>query len=153
MKLLLRVVFFLIINFGALAFGSWLMNNGPTSSWYQGLQLAPWTPPGWVFGFAWTTIMICFSIYLAYLFSNKKNTTLLLLFTVQLVLNISWNYLFFNQHWIVLGLVDIVLLTLLVGYFIKRYYPTHPRLQLLLLPYLLWLCIATSLNFYIVLYN
>ena len=63
---------FLAINFGGLAFGSWLMNNGPTSDWYSNLNKAPWTPPGWVFGVAWTTIMICFSIYLAKLFTSKK---------------------------------------------------------------------------------
>ena len=65
MKFYIRVAIFLIINFGALGIGSILMDNGPQSSWYTNLNQAPWTPPGWVFGFAWTTIMFCFSIYMA----------------------------------------------------------------------------------------
>ena len=58
------LLFFLLINFSALTIGSWLMDNGPQTDWYKGLNKAPWTPAGWVFGFAWTTIMICFSIYM-----------------------------------------------------------------------------------------
>ncbi len=153
MKFTLYVLLFLIINFGALALGSWLMNNGPLTDWYLHLNKAPWTPPGWVFGVAWTTIMICFSVYLAYLFSIKNTLSLKLLFGIQVLLNVSWNYLFFNQHWVLAGLVTIVLLTLLVAYLIKRYYPVDAKLQLLLLPYLGWLFIATSLNLYIFLNN
>ena len=66
MKLLKISIFFLVLNFSALAIGSWLMNNGPMTNWYVNLNQAPWTPPGWVFGIAWTTIMICFSVYMAY---------------------------------------------------------------------------------------
>jgi benzodiazapine receptor len=58
MKLLKISIFFLVLNFSALAIGSWLMNNGPITNWYMNLNQAPWTPPGWVFGIAWTTIMI-----------------------------------------------------------------------------------------------
>lgn len=71
------LILFLLVNFGGLGFGSWLMNNGPMTSWYQNLNKAPWTPPGWVFGAAWTTIMVCFSVYLVFLFTknfSKKKT-------------------------------------------------------------------------------
>ena len=67
MKQAKLTVLFLLINFGGLAFGSWLMNNGPMTDWYADLNKAPWSPPGWVFGFAWTTIMVCFSFYLGIL--------------------------------------------------------------------------------------
>ena len=49
---------FLTANFGALGIGTILMNEGPTSNWYTSLNQAPWTPSGWVFGAAWTTIML-----------------------------------------------------------------------------------------------
>ena len=50
MKAFKVLIVFLIINFGALAMGGWLMNNGPQTDWYLALNKAPWTPPGWVFG-------------------------------------------------------------------------------------------------------
>ena len=145
---------FLLINFGGLAIGNWLMNDGPNTSWYLSLNKAPWTPPGWVFGVAWTTIMICFSIYLAYLFKLQYSTFVLTLFIVEFVLNVSWNYIFFNQHLVLFALIVIVLLTSLIFYFFFTF-KANEMLQLrwLLLPYMLWLCIATSLNLYVLLHN
>ena len=148
------LVIFLIINFGGLALGSWLMNNGPETDWYLNLKKAPWTPPGWVFGAAWTTIMICFSIYLANLFSVRKSKFIIIIFIIALILNISWNYVFFNQHQITLGLINIIALTLTIIYFFISFGDDKiSKLRYLLLPYIIWLCLATSLNAYIVLNN
>ncbi|PNQ72833.1 TspO protein [Hanstruepera neustonica] len=149
-----RLILFLIINFGALALGSWLMDNGPQSSWYEELNKAPWTPAGWVFGVAWTVIMICFSIYLAKLFSELDSRFLRSLFIVQFLLNVSWNFIFFNQHCIGLGLLNITLLTLVIFYFFFKFRMDDMKaFKYLLVPYMLWLLIATSLNAYIFIYN
>lgn len=154
MKLLLKYsLIFLVINFGALAIGNWLMANGPQTQWYLNLNKAPWTPPGWVFGVAWTTIMLCFSIYMAYLYKLKPNATVLSLFTVQFILNTIWGYLFFNIHLVGLSLTVIVLLTFVIAVFTVLFKNLLKAKTLLILPYLIWLCIATSLNGYIVLNN
>lgn len=153
MNLIKLIVGFLIINFGALAIGSWLMKNGPMTDWYTQLNQAPWTPPGWVFGVAWSMIMICFSIYMAYLFRQSLNTKLIGLFGIQFVLNIIWNYIFFNQHLIGLGLLIILCLTIIIAMFLATYQSVLKSKNLLILPYFLWLLIATSLNTYIYIYN
>ena len=153
MKLLKISIFFLVLNFSALAIGSWLMDNGPMTNWYMNLNQAPWTPPGWVFGVAWTTIMICFSVYMAYLFMEISNINLILLYLTQLGLNISWNYIFFNQHAIGLGLFCIIALTIIVTLFLINYRKLLQFKSLLIVPYFLWLLIATSLNAYIFFYN
>jgi len=153
MKLLKISIFFLVLNFSALAIGSWLMNNGPITNWYMNLNQAPWTPPVWVFGIAWTTIMICFSVYMAYLFMEIFNINLILLYLTQLGLNISWNYIFFNQHAIGLGLFCIIALTIIVTLFLINYRKLLQFKSLLIVPYFLWLLIATSLNAYIYFYN
>ena len=149
MKYSLIIVVFLVINFGALAIGSWLMDNGPQTDWYLGLNKAPWTPPGWVFGAAWTTIMICFSIYMAQLYINDNSASVIALFLFQVVLNVSWNFVFFNQHKVGLALIIISLLTLLVIYFLIGFYDQTKLISVLLVPYVLWLLIATSLNYYV----
>ncbi len=153
MKFLKLCVVFLFLNFSALAFGSWLMDNGPMKSWYIDLNQAPWTPPGWVFGVAWTTIMICFSVYLAQLFKKSITINLILLYSIQLVLNISWNYIFFNLHAIGYGLACIIALTVIVFIFLISYRKLLQYKSLLIVPYFLWLLIATSLNAYIYFYN
>lgn len=153
MKKFSLLLLFLIINFGGLALGSWLMNDGPMTSWYLALEKAPWTPPGWVFGAAWTTIMICFSIYLSNLFKNHYSSTILRLFIVQVILNVGWNYVFFNQHEVFGGLIVILLLTSLIFYFFFTFKKQVQNYSYLLLPYMIWLCIATSLNLYILIHN
>lgn len=151
----IRLLIFLIANFSALAIGAWLMNEGPRTDWYLSLNKAPWTPAGWVFGAAWTTIMVLFSVYMTKVsfqheFLNKK---VLILYIDQWVLNVSWNYIFFNQHLTKLGLVVIALLWILVGYFTFEYLKKVKWYTLFILPYLIWMTIATSLNVYIVLNN
>ncbi|NVJ88138.1 MAG: tryptophan-rich sensory protein [Flavobacteriaceae bacterium] len=153
MKQFKYTLLFLIINFGGLAIGNWLMNNGPRAEWYLSLEKAPWTPPGFVFGIAWTTIMICFSIYLGKLFLENDIQKNRLIFAFQFLLNVSWNYIFFNKHWVVFGLIVLVVLTsLLFVYFFKLSKPVK-NYKYLLLPYMIWLCIATSLNLYVLIHN
>lgn len=155
MKYLSRFLVFLFFNFLALSIGVWLMNDGPQANWYLGLNKAPWTPAGWVFGFAWTTIMIFYSFYMAKLSFNYQllNKKLLILYSMQLILNVSWNLAFFNMHNSILGLVIIFLLWLLIGYFTFKHIKSLRYYTLLIAPYLIWMTIATSLNLYIVLNN
>ncbi|MDP5105747.1 MAG: tryptophan-rich sensory protein [Polaribacter sp.] len=153
MKKLQLTILFLVINFGGLAIGSWLMNNGPLSDWYTNLSQAPWTPPGYVFGIAWTSIMICFSIYLGKLFTEDSSLKMKLIFILQFVLNVSWNYIFFNQHFVFLALISILLLTSLLFIYYFKLSDKVGNYKSLLLPYMVWLCIATSLNLYILIHN
>jgi tryptophan-rich sensory protein len=140
---------FLVLNFAALGIGGFLMGAGPMGDWYQNLNKAPWTPPGWVFGAAWTTIMICFAIFMGMAWNKVQNRqTLALLYGVQWVLNVSWNPVFFNFQQMLLGLVLIILLTFLVWYFIISYREEMRQKVLLIAPYGLWLVIATTLNAY-----
>lgn len=149
-----RLIIFLLINFGALALGGLFTRGGVGSEWYANLNKAPWTPPGWVFGFAWTTIMICFSFYMTQLWvvtENKK--ALLILFAMQWILNVAWNPVFFHFHQSYFALVIIILLTILVGFFLWSNWPLLKIKSLLLAPYFIWMLIATSLNAYIVFKN
>lgn len=149
-----RIIIFLVLNFAALALGGLFTSDGVLSDWYSNLSKAPWTPPGWVFGAAWTSIMVCFSVYMAFLWKEAKDKMhLIILFSFQWILNVAWNPVFFHFHEALLGLFVISGLTLLMGYFLFRF-RTELKLKTLLVgPYFLWLLIATSLNAYIVINN
>ena len=145
-----RLIIFFVLNFGALALGGLFTGKGASSDWYAGLAQAPWTPPGWVFGAAWTTIMVCFSIYMAYAWTSVENKPLLLgLYITQLILNISWNPIFFYYHNVLAGLLVISLLTVIVGFFLFYYWSDLRLKSALIIPYFVWLMIATSLNGFI----
>lgn len=153
MKQLKLTLLFLVINFGGLAIGSWLMDNGPLSDWYVNLNKAPWTPPGIVFGLAWSTIMICFSIYLGKLFLVENTQKNKLLLSLQFILNVSWNFIVFSQHLVLLGLLNLIALTSVLFFYYFRTSKKMGNYKYLLLPYLVWLCIATSLSLYILVHN
>ncbi|MEM6721346.1 MAG: TspO/MBR family protein [Bacteroidota bacterium] len=153
MKFYTRLILFLLINFGALGLGAYLMNNGPRTEWYAALDKAPWTPPGWVFGFAWTTVMICFSIFMAKLTEAKNIKIILGLFAIQFVLNVSWNFVFFNQHHILLGMINLILLLGLITIILFKFKSQVKVYTVFILPYFFWLIVANSLNGYILFTN
>ncbi|MBS1774435.1 MAG: tryptophan-rich sensory protein [Bacteroidetes bacterium] len=150
---MLRFIIFLVINFGALALGSVLMGSTPAENrWYQSLQIAPWTPPGWFFGFAWTTIMICFSIFMwkaSFWFSKSELSILYILFAIQFILNVIWNPIFFHWHKTGIALVTIVSLTLLIAWFTFKGIKNMGAWGILMLPYQIWLIVACTLNGYV----
>jgi tryptophan-rich sensory protein len=148
-----KLVVFMLLNFGALLLGGFLQGEGARSEWYRGLEIAPWTPPGWLFGVAWFTIMLCFSFYMAYATELKHLNLLIILFIIQWVLNVSWNAVFFRYHLPAPGLVVIILLTIVVGWFFIYGLKDMQWKSALALPYLIWLLLASSLNAYIWLRN
>lgn len=154
MKRVYLFILFLVVNFGGLALGNWFMGEGASSTWYTNLNKAPWTPAGWVFGLSWSLIMICFSIYLSYLFSIRYSVVVTAVFVLAFLLNVSWNYFFFDQHFVTIALVIITLLTLTIFYLYITFQDDKlNKMKYLLLPYLVWLSIATSLNAYVVINN
>ncbi|SFT90698.1 TspO and MBR related proteins [Lishizhenia tianjinensis] len=151
---ILTFVIFLVINFGALAIGGLFTTEGVSSTWYAELNKAPWTPPGWFFGFAWTTIMLCFSFYMEKLWRLEENKKqVLLIFLFQVLLNIGWNPLFFYLHEEALGLLVILALTLVVSFFLFNYRKQLGAASIFILPYFIWILVASSLNAYIVWMN
>ena len=151
------VIFFaaLIINFGGLYLGSLWTTPGVSSEWYTGLDQAPWTPPGWVFGAAWTTIGITFSVFISKIL-NKYDVDPIFgfLFFSSLAANIGWNALFFGLRWTGIAafvIIELALNILLMIHLAKNEYGW--KIAAWALPYFIWLCIATSLNLYIYIQN
>tara|TARA_Y200000002_G_scaffold324643_1_gene286391 strand:- start:27 stop:488 length:462 start_codon:yes stop_codon:yes gene_type:complete len=153
MRFTLTFVGFLVLNLASLFLGTLLMNEGPTSEWYSNLNRAPWEPAGWIFGAAWTCVMVFFSVYLGFLYQNIKTEKVWLLIAIHFVLNVSWNYIFMNKHMVELGLLNITLLTLLMFYFLFAFRDVLNQMRFFVLPYCLWMVLATSLNLYIAIYN
>ena len=95
------------------AAGGWITARSVTE-WYPTLTKPAWTPPNSLFGPVWTAlyIMMAFAAWLVW----RKDARFagvrvaLILFFVQLALNLLWSYLFFRRHWIGAALVDIAAL-------------------------------------------
>lgn len=124
--------------------------------WYPALDKPFWTPPAWVFGPVWSClyIMIAISGWLIYRArdSHHRNWALVL-YGVQLALNFIWPFLFFSLKSPILGLIDIILLGLFIALTMIRAWRLRPLATILLIPYLIWVMYATSLNLGIWLLN
>ena len=125
--------------------------------WYVGLTKPPFTPPNWLFGPVWTTLfaLIGISAYLVWQkgFTKKPVKHALTWFGIQFVFNVLWSFLFFGMRSPVAGLLCIGVLWISIAYTIQYFLKIHKTAGVLLIPYLLWVTIATYLNAGIVLLN
>jgi tryptophan-rich sensory protein len=144
---------FLVFNFGGLALGSYFQGSIADNAWYAELDRAPWTPPGGVFAAAWFLIMLAYSLYLSRLSVAINHRFISLLFVASWVLNVVWSPLFFRFHYTELALLVLALLFFCILTFFLLFGRRMGIFSFLLLPYLVWLCIAFSLNCYVIFNN
>jgi len=121
------------------------------TTWYPIIKKPVYNPPNWVFAPVWTLLFIMMGIA-AGLIWNKLETSKdlvkkgLFFFTIQLLLNALWSYLFFGLNNILLALIEIILLWLIIYETYHVFKQIDKRASYLLIPYLGWVGFATILN-------
>lgn len=98
---------------------------------------------GWVFPIVWSILYILMGIS-SYIVRNNKE--LMSIYKVNLVINLLWPIIFFTLNFKVFGFFWILLLILVVGYMIYKFYNKNKISAYLLILYLLWLIFASILN-------
>lgn len=123
------------------------------SSWYKGLIKPSFSPPNWLFGPAWTFLYLLMgiSLYLVWQKGTKKKEVkvALLIFSIQLFLNIVWSFLFFGLHQPLYAFIEIMIMWLTILATIISSYQVSKPAGLILIPYLLWVSFASVLNFFV----
>lgn len=150
------LVLSLALVFAVAALGGAASTSG-LRDWYDGLDRAPWNPPGWVFGPAWTVLYALMAVA-AWLVARtgldqRTVQVALALYGAQLALNLAWSLLFFGARAPGWALVDIVALVALVAATTIAFWRIDATAGWLLVPYLAWIVFATTLNVWIVLRN
>jgi tryptophan-rich sensory protein len=129
-----------------------LAGSGAENAWFASLAKPPLYPPAPVFPLVWTILYILMGLALALVASARGaqwRTAALVVFGLQLALNLVWSPLFFAGHQILAALVLLVVLDLAVIATIVLFRLVRPVAALLLLPYLAWLLFATLLTWQI----
>jgi len=118
--------------------------------WYATLSKPSWTPPDWLFGPVWSVLYTCMAVA-AWLVWQQRGLAgargPLLLFAVQLGLNVAWSWLFFGFMNLGLGLVDIILLWIAIAATLVVFWRRSVAAGLLFVPYLAWVGFAAVLNY------
>ena len=129
------------------AFGSGVWTSS-SPGWYGTLNRPPWQPPDFVFGLIWPYNFIVLGI-VAYRISMtlNRNETIIWLssFALSVVAALSWAYNFYVPHNLQLAAFSLgatALLTLPMLFYTFRVSLT---LGFALLPYQIWVAIATTL--------
>ena len=134
-----------------IGFLSSFATQSSVNDWYVGLIKPSFNPPNWIFAPVWTTLYIMMGIAAGIVWSKGFHhiwvKTALYHFGFQLLFNALWSIVFFglkNPFWAFL--VILVLLTLIM-LTIKWFRVVSKAASYLLIPYLLWVCFATLLNY------
>lgn len=111
------------------------------------------TPPAWLFPIVWTILFVLMGIA-SYLVTQKNpQPAALLLYAVQLLLNLLWTIFFFEKQWYLFSFFWILLLWIFILATLISFYRISKFAGYLLLPYLLWVGFAAYLNYCVYLLN
>jgi len=120
-------------------------------TWYAGLRKPDLAPPNWVFAPVWTMLYLLMGISLFLIWNvgleRREVRRSVVIFGVQLALNILWSYLFFGLQSTLLGLIRIVALWMMIVLTVTSFLKVSKKAALLLVPYLLWVSFASYLNY------
>lgn len=141
----LSLAVFFVLSFAAAALGSLF----PPGAWYAELTKPTWTPPGWLFGPVWTVLYatIAVSGWLLWRRSERPGArAALAAWSVQMLLNALWSWLFFGLQAPGVALGEILALWTAILATVVLAWRVRPLAGALLLPYLAWVGFAAVLN-------
>lgn len=128
-----------------------------TGAWYRQLRKPAWKPPDWAFGPVWTTILVLAAISAALAWEAAPTpgaqVAVLAVLAVNSILNIAWSGIFFKMRRPDWALIEVTMLWLSIVVLIVVLGRHSAAAGWLMVPYLLWVSVATFLNYRIVQLN
>ena len=125
--------------------GIWV-SNAP--GWYTSLNRPPWQPPDFVFGLIWpyNFIMLGVAAFNVAQSLNRTQTIIWLsFFALSVVSALTWAYQFYVPHNLAFATIALGLAALLTIPVLYLTFKASLVIGLLLIPYQLWVVIATTL--------
>ncbi len=141
---------FVVATLLAASFGGLFMPG----AWYDALDKPTWTPPGWVFGPAWTLLylLIATAGVIAWNTSTIRPRATRW-WAAQMILNAAWSFVFFGLQAPGLALMVVSGMLVAIAGFIVVTRRAAPVAAGVFVPYLAWVSFAAALNLAIVLMN
>ncbi len=145
-KSILGLAGWFVVTFAA----AWIGSRYRPGAWYASLIKPSWNPPNAVFGPVWTVLYVLMGVA-AWLVYRKVGFSgagpALVLFVIQLVLNVLWSYLFFGLQRPDAAFVDIVALWMAILVVMILFWRVDRIAGGLMAPYAVWVAFASYLNF------
>ncbi len=144
----LALLGFLGLTFAAAAIGGRL-TVASLGSWYDGLRKPGWTPSGSRIGLIWTVLYLLMGLAAWVVWREAGFSPILAwtAFAVQLALNVAWSALFFGIRNLPAAFAELLALWVAILVTLLAFAAISPVAGLLLVPYLIWVAIAGTLNY------
>jgi tryptophan-rich sensory protein len=146
---IIALVILLAACFAASAIGGALTT--PNLDWYATLTKPGFAPPNSVFPIVWTILYVMMAVAAWLVWREPGDAgdkkTALIWFGIQLAMNVLWSFAFFFLQRPDYGFGVIMALLVAIVITIVLFARLSRTAALLLVPYLLWVCFATGLNF------
>jgi translocator protein len=139
----LGIILVLVYAFGS---GIWV-SNAP--GWYSSLNRPPWQPPDFVFGLIWPYNFIMLGIAafnVAQSLNRIQTITWLLFFGASVVSALVWAYQFYVPHNLSVSAIALGIAALLTVPVLYLTFKASILIGVLLIPYQVWVIIATTLS-------
>ncbi len=124
-------------------------------TWYVTLNKPWFTPPNWLFGPMWLTLYTLMGLATFWVSEKKtkQSTSAVKFFLIHLLVNALWSPVFFGLRQVFLALVIIAVMWVMIVLLIGKYWRIDKKAGLALVPYLMWVSVATALNVAILVLN
>ncbi len=146
MRVVAGVLSVVVVIVYAAGSGLWVSTG---DSWYRALDRPAWQPPDVVFGLIWPYNFLVLMIVGVVLAATATPTVIgwwLGLLTASVVSALAWAYLFYVPHLLWPAALALGLACLLTVPLVVIAWRTHWWAGLILIPYVVWLALATSLS-------
>ncbi len=117
--------------------------------WYDGLVKPDWNPPKWAFPIVWTILYLLSAIAATRVALVPGSGQALAFWSLQIALNTLWTPVVFGAHRLGAGVIIIVALWLTLIAVAGSFFSYDLWAGLMMVPYLLWVSLATALNIWL----
>jgi tryptophan-rich sensory protein len=138
----LGIILVLIYAFGS---GIWVSSS---PGWYASLNRPPWQPPDFIFGLIWPYNFIMLGVAafnVAQSLNRIQTISWLTLFALSITAALIWAYQFYVPHNLTFAAIALGVAALLTIPVLYLTFKASLLVGILLIPYQLWVVIATTL--------
>ena len=136
------IILVLIYAFGS---GVWVSSS---PGWYASLNRPPWQPPSFIFGIIWPYNFIMLgvaAVNVAQSLTRTQNALWLSFFALSVAAALTWAYQFYVPHNLSIAALALTIAALLTLPVLYLTFKASILIGLLLVPYQIWVAIASTL--------
>ncbi len=144
-KYLLAGIGISLVFIYAIGSGVWVSTS---PGWYSTLVRPPWQPPDYVFGIIWPYNFVMLGIAafnVAQTLNRNQTITWLIFFAASVAAALTWAYQFYVPHNLSVAAIALVIAALLTIPVLYLTFKASLLIGVLLVPYQIWVIIASTL--------